>query len=71
MIIDFDIAATGDVSIKVYDLLGQEQLTVFEGKSESGSYRTTLDGSKLSNGVYLCELKNGTQRAIKRIVFVR
>jgi hypothetical protein len=71
MTVDFDVATTGDVSIKVYDLLGQEQIMVLEEKMASGTYRASIDGAKLSNGIYICELRNASQRLVSRIAFTK
>jgi hypothetical protein len=47
---------TSVVSLKVYDLLGREAATVFEGVRRPGSYETLFDGSRLASGMYFCRL---------------
>jgi peptidoglycan/xylan/chitin deacetylase (PgdA/CDA1 family) len=44
------------VSLRVYNLLGQEIATLFEGVRQPGNYETVFDGRKLTSGVYLYRL---------------
>ncbi|MGD8782490.1 MAG: GDSL-type esterase/lipase family protein [Ignavibacteria bacterium] len=45
------------VSLKVYDALGNEVATLFEGTRNAGNYTDTFYGKGLSSGVYLYRLK--------------
>lgn len=40
------------VSLKIYDLVGREVLTLLEATQDAGEYEVTFDGSRLSSGVY-------------------
>jgi aminopeptidase N len=51
--IKFGVAEKSWVSIKVYDLLGRETVTLFEGDKAAGTYSLPLDASRFSSGVYL------------------
>jgi enterochelin esterase-like enzyme len=51
-VISYQLPATSNVSLKVYNLLGQEVATLFEGIREPGKYEATFDGSGLASGVY-------------------
>jgi beta-xylosidase len=55
-VIRYQMPIRSDVSLKVYDLLGREIATLFEGVREPGIYEAIFDGSKLSSGVYFCRL---------------
>ena len=55
--IAYSIAHPGYVSLKVYNLLGQEVATLYEGNRLSGNYEVTFDGSKIMSGVYFYRLK--------------
>jgi Uncharacterized protein related to plant photosystem II stability/assembly factor len=40
------------VSLKVYDILGREVVTLVNGMKEAGYYTATFDGSKFASGIY-------------------
>jgi pimeloyl-ACP methyl ester carboxylesterase len=68
--INFDIAVSGDASLKIYDLLGREVANLLQGNRDQGQYQTAFDSSTLPNGIYLCELRNGLMSATRKIVLV-
>lgn len=44
------------VSIKIYNVFGQEITTLFDGNKKAGSYTVDFDASKLSKGIYYCKV---------------
>jgi len=44
--------ASGAVSLKVYNILGQEVKTLVDGMQPAGNYTYRFDGANLSTGVY-------------------
>lgn len=55
--IKYAIAEPGRVTLKVYNMLGQEIVTLFDGRRAAGNYSAFFDGTELSSGVYLYQLK--------------
>ncbi len=55
----FDLPEAGYVSLKVFDLLGNEVMTLVEEDKTAGAHRVELDGAKLQSGVYLSRLQAG------------
>lgn len=51
--INYSIPDNGHVRLKVYDLLGKEVATVFEGIRQPGNYYATFDASSLGSGMYI------------------
>jgi enterochelin esterase-like enzyme len=51
-VISYQLPVTSNISLKVYDLLGQEVATLFEGIRQPGKHEATFDGSGLASGVY-------------------
>ena len=47
----------GEVSIMVYNLLGEEVSTLVNSKIPAGEYRVTWDASDMASGVYLYRMK--------------
>lgn len=54
--IRYQIANISLVTIKVYDILGKEIMTLVNEKQSSGNYEIKFDGSNLSSGIYFYKL---------------
>jgi alpha-N-arabinofuranosidase len=68
---DGQLPVTSNVSLKVYNLLGQEVATLFEGIRQPGNYEVTFDGSGLASGIYLCRMKADHFVETKKLVLLR
>jgi hypothetical protein len=68
---DGQLPVTSSVSLKVYNLLGQEVATLFEGIRQPGNYEVTFDGSGLASGIYLCRMKADHFVETKKLVLLR
>jgi GH35 family endo-1,4-beta-xylanase len=69
--IHYSIPHSGYISLKVYNLLGQEIATLFEGTRQPGNYRESFDGSKLTSGVYLYQLRTNSFCDTKKFVLIK
>ncbi len=69
--IKYSIPKSGFVSLKVYNILGQEVSTLVAGFQKAGNYEATFDGSKLASGVYLYRLQSGTASITKKFVLMK
>jgi hypothetical protein len=70
-VIQYTIPTSGLVSLKVYNILGQEVATIFQGFRNAGSYEVNFDASKLASGVYMYRLKSGTVSIAKKLVLMK
>ena len=59
------------VSVKVFNLLGQEIATLFEGYQNPGVHTLRFDGSNLGSGIYLCRFASGRFVDVKRLLLVK
>jgi hypothetical protein len=57
--VSVDIAKESFVSLKVYNLLGQEIATLANGTLQPGSYQYRFDASRLPSGMYVYQLRAG------------
>ncbi len=57
--ISFALTLSGRVSLKVYNVLGQEIATLLDEVKSAGSYTATFDAARLSSGVYFYRLSAG------------
>ncbi len=59
------------MTVKLYDVLGREVNTMFNGNARSGVNEIVLAGSNLANGIYLVKLQTDEKTEIRKIVFQR
>ena len=69
--ISFITGKRSNVTVKIYDLLGQFVETLFNGTLSSGNHSLIWHASNQSSGVYLCvATSDGTTKSTK-IVLIR
>jgi hypothetical protein len=69
--VDFYLQMPGHVSLKMYNALGDEVMTLADSYLNYGKQAFTIDGAKLESGVYYLTLKANNQTITKKIVLVR
>ena len=69
--IGFRIADFGFVSLKVFDVLGREVVTLVNENLSAGSYEATFDAKGLASGVYLCRLTSGGQSLSRKLTLTK
>jgi hypothetical protein len=69
--IRYTVPATGFVSLKVFNILGQEVASILEGQQNAGSYIATFDASKLTSGVYFYRLSGGAFSRTMKMVLLK
>ncbi len=71
MEIVYEMPKTGDVSLRVFDILGREVATLARGHVGAGSHRVMVDGSYLPSGIYFYRLQAGDFTAAKKMVLLK
>lgn len=74
--ISFRLAARVDVSLRVYNVLGQEVRSLFEGYLPSGNYSlvwdgTDSEGNPAATGVYLYRLVAGDFAEVRKMLLLK
>ncbi len=70
--IGFSLLAVGNVTLKVYDVLGQEVATLLNNEQiEEGMHEVQFDASRLSSGVYYYRLQAGAFTEVKKMVLMK
>ncbi len=69
--INFSIPKQGFVSIKIYDVMGKEVMTLVNEQKSPGSYEVDFNGSKFSSGVYFYRIDAGEFRDLRRMVLIK
>jgi hypothetical protein len=69
--IRFALPAASPVSVKVFDILGQEVATLVNEEMPAGEHSVTFDASSLSSGIYFYQLKAGNFVESKKLMLVK
>ncbi len=69
--IEYHIAENGPASLKVFDLLGKEVMTLVDGHQHAGRYSVRLNGSSLSSGCYFYTLSSGGRTMTKKLLLMK
>ena len=69
--INFALPEAGDVTIKVYNLLGQEMATLVNEVRDAGYHTVAFDASSLSAGVYLYVMEAGDFSESRRMTLLK
>jgi len=69
--IQYSLVKAERVRLGVYNLLGQEVATLFDGNQGAGEYRTVFNASKLTSGVYFYKLSTSSGEQIRKMVLMK
>jgi len=69
--IKFQIPSKGFVTLKIYDIIGREVVTLVDGFQEAGPHNVKFDASNLPSGVYLYRITTGTYAETKKLVLIK
>jgi hypothetical protein len=69
--ISYSLPLTSMVSLRVFNLLGQEVAVIVHGEQEAGSHEVDFAPSNLASGVYVYRLTAGTFTQSKRLLLMR
>ncbi len=70
-VISYQLPVAGNVSLKLYDVLGKEVMTLVNGRQEAGAYNFNFNASSLSSGVYFYRLQSGNFVQTKKMMLVK
>ncbi|MGD1045976.1 MAG: T9SS type A sorting domain-containing protein [Bacteroidota bacterium] len=69
--IQFGLPKEDFVTVKVYNIMGQEVATLFAGNKSAGVHTLHFDASSFSSGVYLYRIQAGRFVEVKRMLFMK
>jgi len=70
-VISYRLPVTSEVTLKVYNVLGNEVATLVDEYKPAGSYETKFDASGLASGIYFYQLKAGTFVQTNKMAYVK
>jgi len=71
-VIQFTVPSNGRAVLKVFNVLGQEVATLYEGIAAAGDYhQATFDASRLASGVYFSRLEYDGKTQMKKMLLLK
>ena len=69
--IEFSLPQSGFVTLKVYNILGEEVATLVSKELNEGKYKYEWNANSLASGVYLFRIKAGKFQAVKKMILMK
>lgn len=69
--IEYQIPNPGFVTLKVYDVLGNEVTTLVNEEKSAGSYNIEFNADKFSSGVYFYKLQSGNFLQVRKMLLLK
>ena len=72
-VISYQLAVSGHVSLKIYDILGREVVTLVDAVQQAGAHHSqfSVRNSTLSSGVYLYRIEAGDFVQSKKMILLK
>ena len=65
------MSVAGQVTLKVYNMLGKEVETLVNEKLEAGSYKIEWNASNYPSGMYFYKIQVGDFSEVKKMILVK
>jgi Secretion system C-terminal sorting domain/Immune inhibitor A-like, MAM domain len=69
--ISFDVAQPGNVSLVVYNVMGQEVARIADREFQAGSFNATFNAATMSSGVYFVRMEAASFSATQKIMLMK
>lgn len=69
--IRFSIPEAGNVSLWVYNVLGQQVAELINEQKNAGTYNVTFDAARLSSGIYFYQIQSGKYSETRKMILLK
>ena len=70
-IISYQIPVSGKVSLRVFDMLGREVVTLVDEVKEAGTYNVSFSGKSFVSGTYFYRFQSGNYVKINKMTLMK
>ncbi len=69
--LEYKLAVQSEVTLAVYNVLGQQVAILDQGRRETGGYVVSWDAEEMATGLYIAVLEVGEERHAQKLLLVR
>ena len=69
--ISFSLGSISNVTVKIYNLLGQEVETLVSGNRSAGIFRVQWKATGVASGIYLCRMQAGSYVETRKLILMK
>ena len=69
--LSLELTTTADISVKVFNIMGQLVDVISEGNLTAGAHSVAWDASQVSSGVYFVNTEVGSETNVQKIMLVK
>jgi len=69
--INYSLEKNGFVSLKIYDMLGREVVTLVNNEQSAGTYTVQFDGAGLASGIYFYKIQSGSFIKTNKMILMK
>ncbi|HLP16893.1 MAG TPA: sugar-binding protein, partial [Bacteroidota bacterium] len=69
--INYTLAKPGVTTLKIFDVLGREVMTLVNEMQTAGNHIATFNASRLASGMYIYKLESGSFSSVKKMMFLK
>jgi len=69
--INFSIGKASNVKLTIYNILGQQVITLLDQRMKEGAHMVQFDASRLASGIYFYRLEAGDVKTQRRMLFIK
>ncbi|MCP4584020.1 MAG: T9SS type A sorting domain-containing protein, partial [candidate division Zixibacteria bacterium] len=69
--ISYELPATGQVTLEIFNVMGQKVTTLINGSVEAGRHNISWDASSFTSGIYFYKLEAGDRTFTKRMTLLK
>ena len=69
--IAYDLPEEGMVTIRIYNMVGQEVATLVNNRQEAGRYKVVFNAENRSSGIYFVMMHSGSFQSVKKMVLIK
>jgi Secretion system C-terminal sorting domain len=70
-VISYKVTASSHVTLKVYDILGRDVVTLVNGLQSAGEHSVTFNAASMPSGVYFYRLQAGTSTVVRKMLLMK